>query len=139
MDLEREMADNDSFAVEEDDLTEKELAHFRERLLDERERVKEKVSRHLAEAIVDSDRPADEIDQAGRLSDQAYLMRLVDKEQKLLAQIERALRKFDLGEYGLCEGTGEPIRRKRLELRPWTRYSIEFKEELERKKKMQGR
>lgn len=115
-----------------DELTEADRSHFRERLLAERETILAKLNKHLNEAMVDDDRPADELDQAGRISDQAYLMRLADKEQKLIKQIDRALEKFDTGEFGLCEGTGEPISRKRLEVRPWTRYSIEYKEQLER-------
>lgn len=127
------MAKKKSEEVEEhSELTEEELDYFRERLLKERKEVREKLNRHLNEAMVDNDRSADELDQAGRMSDQAYLMRLADKEQKLLKQIERALGKFEEGEYGYCEGTGEPISRKRLEIRPWTRYSIEHKEQLER-------
>ncbi len=115
-----------------DELTEVDRSHFRERLLAERATILTKLNKHLNEAMVDDDRPADELDQAGRISDQAYLMRLADKEQKLIKQIDRALEKFESGEFGLCEGTGEPISRKRLEVRPWTRYSIEYKEQLER-------
>ena len=62
-------------------------------------------------------------------------MKLVDKERKLLNQIQRAIGKFAEGEYGICEGTGDYISRKRLELRPWTRYSVHYKEMLERQKK----
>lgn len=127
------MAKKKNSEVEEhDELTEEELEHFRQRLVQERDAVRQKLNRHLNEAMVDTDRSADELDQAGRISDQAYLMRLADKEQKLLKQIEKALAKFEDGEYGLCEGTGEQISRKRLEVRPWTRYSIEYKEQLER-------
>ncbi|MEZ4459791.1 MAG: TraR/DksA C4-type zinc finger protein [bacterium] len=117
---------------ENDELTESDREHFKQRLLQEREAVLSRLNKHLNEAMVDDDRPADELDQAGRISDQAYLMRLADKEQKLIKQIDRALGKFESGEFGLCEGTGEPISRKRLEVRPWTRYSIEYKEQLER-------
>jgi DnaK suppressor protein len=120
---------------EEEELDEQELAYFRQLLLEERRNVKARAKRHISEAVVESDRSPDELDQASRLSDQAYLMRLADKERKLLRQIERALEKFGEDEYGFCEGTGEPISRKRLKLRPWTRYSIEYKEELEREKK----
>lgn len=117
---------------ENDELTDADREHFKMRLLQEREAVLSRLNKHLNEAMVDDERPADELDQAGRISDQAYLMRLADKEQKLIKQIDRALAKFESGEFGLCEGTGEPISRKRLEVRPWTRYSIEYKEQLER-------
>ena len=126
------MANKQQPTVEVEELTDEELAVFKSRLIEERDAVSKRLSRHVNEAMVDNDRPADELDQAGRISDQAYLMRLADKEQKLIKQIDRALVKFESGEYGYCEGTGEPISRKRLEVRPWTRYSIEYKEQLER-------
>lgn len=122
------------FLEDEEDFSEKELAYFRERLEKERSSVKERLRLRL-EGMTDDERPADELDQAGRLSDQAFLLRLADKERKLLSQIEHALEKLDAGDYGYCEGTEEQITRKRLVLRPWTRYSIEYKEELERAKK----
>ncbi len=122
------------FLEDEEDFSEKELAYFRERLEKERSSVKERLRLRL-EGMTDDERPADELDQAGRLSDQAFLLRLADKERKLLSQIEHALEKLNAGDYGYCEGTEEQITRKRLVLRPWTRYSIEYKEELERAKK----
>jgi DnaK suppressor protein len=42
------------------------------------------------------------------------------------------LEKFDSGEYGLCEGTEDPIGYPRLKVRPWARYSIDYAEEKER-------
>lgn len=126
-----------TFSEDDEELTQEELDYFKAKLLAERETVKARLQSRLTE-MANPERPADELDQAGKLSDQAFLLRLADKERKLLAQIERALEKFGNEEYGYCEGTGEPISRKRLDLRPWTRYSIEYKEELERAKK-QGR
>lgn len=120
--------------LEEEELTSEEIEHFKARLIEEREQVKDRLSKRIT-GMQDDERPADELDQAGKLSDQAFLLRLADKERKLLNQIELALRKIETEDYGFCEGTGEPISRKRLELRPWTRYSIEYKEELERRKK----
>ncbi len=126
-----------TFSEDDEELTQEEIDYFKGKLFAERELVKVPLQSRLTE-MANPERPADELDQAGKLSDQAFLLRLADKERKLLAQIERALEKFANDEYGYCEGTGEPITRKRLDLRPWTRYSIEYKEELERAKK-QGR
>ncbi len=89
---------------------------------------------HVTQATEDRDNLADEMDMATRHSDQAYLLRLADKEHKLLAEIDHALAKFEHGTFGVCEGTGEPIELRRLEIRPWTRYSLEYKEQLEREK-----
>lgn len=105
------------------------------RLIEERDRVLEGMGQHISEAIGDAQPLSEEMDQAQRHSEQAYLMRFADKERKLLREIDHAISKFDDGEYGVCEGTGEPIATKRLELRPWTRYSVEYKEQLERERR----
>jgi DnaK suppressor protein len=121
----------------DDDVSElkrEDFERLRKRLQEERQVVKARLDRHLAEAVEDSDNLPDEMDLATRQSDQAYLLRLADKEKKLLNEIDHALAKFERGVYGVCEGTGEAIGLKRLELRPWTRYGLEFKERLEREK-----
>jgi DnaK suppressor protein len=74
---------------------------------------------------------ADEFDLASEESDRSVTLRLLDKERKLLAEIERAIARFDDGTYGLCEGNGEPIGYGRLSARPWAKYSLAYKEELE--------
>lgn len=115
-------------------LTKTEMATLYQKLVDERNRVLSGFDRHVSEALEDGDVLADEIDIAQRSTDQAWLFRFADKERKLLIEIEAALEKMRQGEYGLCEGTDEPIGYKRLELRPWTRYSVGYKELLEREK-----
>ncbi len=117
-----------------DYFSEEELKGLKKALLEERRRVVARLGNHVSQATEDRDNLADEMDMATRHSDQAYLLRLADKEHKLLAEIDRALAKFPDGTYGICEGTHEPIDLKRLEIRPWTRYSLEHKEQLEREK-----
>ena len=80
----------------------------------------------------------DEADQATEDAEVALETRLMDRDAKLLREVERALDKVKNGTYGLCEGTEEPIGYARLKLRPWTRYSVTHKEELEREQKRQG-
>ena len=121
------------------ELTQGELVRLKKALQEERSVVRARLDRHLAEAVEDSDNLPDEMDLATRQSDQAYLLRLADKEKKLLAEIDHALAKFDRGVYGRCEGTGEPIGIRRLELRPWTRHGLEYKERLEREKGGRGK
>ncbi len=110
-----------------------------QKLVDERNRVVSGFDRHVSEALEDGDLLADEIDIAQRSTDQAWLFRFADKERKLLIEIDAALDKLRTAEYGICEGTDEPIGYKRLELRPWTRYSVAYKEMLEREKAQQAR
>ena len=114
-------------------LTKKQVKTLYEKLLSERDRVIQGHGAHLSDAISNVDPLSDEMDVAQRHTEQAYLMRFADKERKLLVQITNALEKLETGEYGVCEGTGEPISLKRLELRPWTRYSVEYKERQDRR------
>lgn len=82
--------------------------------------------------------PGDEADLASEDTEISMETRLMDRDAKLLREVERALDKVKTGIYGLCEGTDEPIGYARLKLRPWTRYSVTYKEELEREAKRQG-
>ena len=77
----------------------------------------------------------DEIDQAVEDAGVSLETRLMDRDAKLLREVERALDKVKDDTYGLCEGTEEPIGYARLKLRPWTRYSVTYKEELEKESK----
>ena len=83
--------------------------------------------------------PGDEADQAADDAEVSLETRLLDRDAKLLREVERALEKVGDESYGLCEGTEEPIGYARLKLRPWTRYSVTYKEELEREEKRSGR
>lgn len=118
-----------------EELTQDQLKELRAALVEKRAEVAMKIKTHLETVMEDSDNLPDEMDIATRQSEQAYFLRIADKEKKLLAQIDRALAKFERGTYGICEGTDEPISYKRLCLRPWTRYSVEYKEQVEREKK----
>jgi DnaK suppressor protein len=51
--------------------------------------------------------------------------------EQVLEAIERALKKFDDGTYGICEDTGEPIPEARLEALPYARYTVKAQEKRE--------
>ena len=52
---------------------------------------------------------------------------LAAKALEMIEEIDHALGKFDDGSYGLCEISGEPIPKERLEAIPWAREKVEFK------------
>ncbi|MCB1198616.1 MAG: TraR/DksA C4-type zinc finger protein, partial [Deltaproteobacteria bacterium] len=79
--------------------------------------------------------PADISDAASDEIASTLHFRIHDKNRKLLAEVAHALRKFDTGEFGICEGTGDYISKERLKIRPWTKYSIEYKEHLDEEKR----
>ena len=66
---------------------------------------------------------------------QAALSKLGGREQRLLKKIDHALLKFEDGEYGICELSGEEIPLERLYARPEAQYTVEAKERLERKER----
>jgi DnaK suppressor protein len=90
------------------------------------------VNRRDRDSTVDPSEIIEELEQAATGQHQDVALRILDKEVKLLREVERALKKFENKEYGLCEGTMEPIGYARLKARPWARYSVTHKEELER-------
>lgn len=114
-----------------------ELDNFRALLEDERSKLLKK-AKQMVEAgniHVDKNEMMDEVDLASVTVEQTLTFKLMDRDRKLLAEIEHALSKIDTGEYGLCEGTGEAIPKRRLEVRPWCKYSVKYKEQLEKRKK----
>lgn len=108
-------------------------------LLAHRGQLVDRFHEHVDTAIAESIGLADEMDLASRDQEQAYLLRLADKERKLVREIDDALARIESGVYGICEGTGEPIGLRRLEARPWARYSIEYKEQMERQESARAR
>lgn len=77
----------------------------------------------------------DEVDLASSETDQALNLRLRDRERVLLKKIDKAIKKIDDGEYGICEICGEEIGSKRLEARPVTDMCIRCKEDQEKLEK----
>jgi RNA polymerase-binding transcription factor DksA len=47
--------------------------------------------------------------------------------REAVSEIDHALAKFDLGTYGICETSGDPIPAERLEAIPWARQRVEYK------------
>ncbi|HAG50787.1 MAG: RNA polymerase-binding protein DksA [Deltaproteobacteria bacterium GWC2_42_51] len=77
----------------------------------------------------------DPTDRASHETDRNFLLRVKDRERKLIAKIQEALKRIDNGTYGICEICGEDISEKRLEARPVTTSCIKCKEEEEAQEK----
>ena len=70
---------------------------------------------------------ADPTDRATMESDRNFLLRLRDRERKLLSKIEEAFARIDEGTYGRCEECGGEIGIERLKARPVTTFCIACK------------
>ena len=115
-------------------LTPEDLRRLEAKLVTERAAIVARTQTRSSEALAESVRLPDEADQASAEEARAFDLRLADKDRKLLNLIEHAIDKIHRGEYGLCEGTDEPIDVRRLEARPWARFSVAYKETLEKER-----
>jgi DnaK suppressor protein len=75
-------------------------------------------------------------DRASSETDWGIELRTRDRQRKLIAKIDAALRRIDDGEYGYCEVTGEPIGLGRLTARPIATMTVEAQEAHERREKI---
>ncbi len=75
-------------------------------------------------------------DRASSETDWSIELRTRDRQRKLTAKIDAALRRIDAGEYGFCEVTGDPIGLRRLIARPIATMTVEAQEAHERREKI---
>jgi DnaK suppressor protein len=75
-------------------------------------------------------------DRASFESDRNFVLRIRDRERKLIAKVKEALARIDDGTFGICETCGKPISEKRLMARPVTTECIECKTEAEKKERL---
>ncbi|MDB6019569.1 MAG: yocK [Pedosphaera sp.] len=77
-------------------------------------------SEHMADAGTDS-------------YDRDFALSMLSSDQNALYEIDQAIRRIESGAYGICEMTGKPIQRGRLNAIPWTRFSLEAEMQLEQR------
>jgi DnaK suppressor protein len=75
-------------------------------------------------------------DQASAVTDQNFMLRLKEREQKLLKKIDETLDRMTSGTFGICESCGGEIGIKRLKARPVTTLCIECKTKQEEDEKV---
>jgi DnaK suppressor protein len=86
----------------------------------------------MAQLQVDSLREPDMADRASSETDWSIELRTRDRQRKLIAKIDAAVRRLYEGEYGYCDVTGDPISLARLEARPIATMTLEAQERHER-------
>ncbi len=80
----------------------------------------------------------DPADTAAANADRQLELRTRDRLRKLINQIDKALARIEAGTYGYCQETGDPIRLKRLDVRPTAKLSLEAQEMHERGEKVRA-
>ncbi len=114
--------------------------HFRQRLLDDRARVREALD-YLHEKNPGSmEDETQEIKSDNHPGDVATITHdreidytLEENEERVLAAIDTALKRLDDGTFGICRSCGQPIGVERLEALPHTTQCIDCKRKEERR------
>ena len=121
-------------------LTTSDIERFKQMLLEKRREIIGNVNEMQDETLKKS-----RLDATGDLSsmpihmadigtdnyEQEFALGLMNSERKLLKEIDEALQHIEQGTYGICEGTGKPIAKARLEAKPWAKYGVEYARMLE--------
>ena len=107
-------------------------AYFLAKLKAWKEAIVDESRATMAQLQVDSMREPDMADRASSETDWSIELRTRDRQRKLIAKIDAAVRRLYEGEYGYCEVTGDPISLARLEARPIATMTLEAQEKHER-------
>ena len=115
----------------------KQKMYFKTKLIEWKNEIIESNNKSLYLNEVDHEISSpDIIDQASSQTEKTVEMRTLNRQRKLLAKIDQAIKRIKDDTYGYCEETGEPIGIKRLIARPIATLSIEAQEKHERKEKI---
>ena len=120
----------------EDFMCDHQRAYFLRKLKDMKEAIIEESRATMAQLQVDSLREPDIADRASSETDWSIELRTRDRQRKLIAKIDSAMRRLYQGEYGYCEVTGDPISLARLDARPIATMTLEAQEQHERTEKI---
>jgi DnaK suppressor protein len=100
------------------------VQRLRARLEEEREAIWQRLRARRARVAEQAGREPDEGDWAASSADQSLTVRLVDRDSRLLQEIDRALARMRAGTYGIGEQSQEPVGFDRLWARPWARDEV---------------
>lgn len=119
-------------------LSKKDLDHYRSLLLKKRGELVGDVSTMESAALNDgsgslSNTPQHVAEQGSEAYEQSLSLGIAEVDRQLIREIDEALKRVVDGSFGLCQKTGKPISKERLDELPWTRLSIEAAREHEKR------
>ena len=113
-------------------MSERQLRYFEKQLVDWKNSILAEAQGTLNQLQDGPMREPDLNDRASSETDWGIELRTRDRQRKLIAKIDAALRRISEGEYGYCQVTGEPISLARLRARPIATMTLEAQERHER-------
>ncbi len=118
-------------------LSKTELTKFRDLLILRRREIVGMVSGLETEALRSSggnlsNMPMHMADVGTDVFEQDFTLGMAAQERELIVQIDAALQRIEDRTYGVCQATGKPIPKARLNAKPWAKYTIEAARAIER-------
>ena len=118
-------------------MCEKHKVYFRIRLTEwKKELIKANNEALYNGSMDDNNISADIVDQASSYIDKNVEMKAINRQIKLISEIDKALLRIKDETYGYCLDTAEPIGLKRLMARPVAKYTIAAQEKHEKNEKV---
>ena len=117
-------------------MREERIEYFKNLLNQRLEGLLSEADRTVEDMSDDEETFPDPTDRASLESDRNFLLRIRDRERKLIVKIKEALERIESGTFGICEVCGDEISEERLKARPVTTLCIDCKTEEEEKEKL---
>jgi DnaK suppressor protein len=111
------------------------LLNLRDAMVDSMAGVAQDTLRSRAEGSEASAFGMHQADAGSDAYDRDFALSLLSQEQDALYEIDQALKRIELGTYGICEMSGKPIPHARLEAIPFARFTVECQSQLEKQNK----
>jgi len=116
----------------------KDIEHFKKLLTERLENLLSQADDTVSGMIDPKENFPDPTDRASLEADRNFMLRIRDRESKLIKKIKKALDRIENGTFGICEACGEDISIERLTARPVTTQCIECKTKEEAQEKALG-
>src|ERR1700720_2823552 len=111
------------------------LLQLRDAMVDSMAGVAQDTLRSRAEGSEASAFGMHQADAGSDAYDRDFALSLLSQEQDALYEIDQALKRIEVGTYGVCEMSGKPIPHARLEAIPFARFTVECQSQLEKQNK----
>ena len=113
-------------------------AYFKEVLLQRLDELYSEAEKTVAGMTDNEENFPDPTDRATLESDRNFILRIRDRERKLIIKIREALQRIEEGHFGQCDECGDDIGIERLNARPVTTLCIECKRKQEAMERARG-
>jgi DnaK suppressor protein len=116
----------------------KDLEYFKTLLSERLEELLSQADNTVSGMTAQKENFPDPTDRASLEADRNFMLRIRDREHKLIKKIKKALDRIENGTFGICDTCGEDISINRLKARPVTTQCIDCKTKEEAQEKALG-